>query len=68
MIGKVLPGPGEPGEPSGQPVDILDRPLWVWWKIKKWALQVIARVSCILSVCNSIGVEVVLPYSCLALN
>jgi len=42
VLEKQLPGPGEAGEPSGQPQSKEERKEWPWWKAKKWASRSIA--------------------------
>jgi importin-7 len=44
VIAKPLPEAEEPNaQPPGQPKTIEDRNAWPWWKLKKWAMQVLAR-------------------------
>lgn len=40
-----LPEPGEAGAYAGMPVALDDRPNWPWWRAKKWAAKVFARLS-----------------------
>ena len=42
VLEKQLPGPGEAGEPAGQPAMEEQRKQWPWWKAKKWASRSIA--------------------------
>ncbi|KAI9916555.1 hypothetical protein PsorP6_017026 [Peronosclerospora sorghi] len=43
IIAKHLPEAREGGEPAGQPTDEEERENWAWWKLKKWALQILCR-------------------------
>ncbi|RLN05666.1 hypothetical protein BBJ28_00014502 [Nothophytophthora sp. Chile5] len=43
VIAKALPEASEGGEPAGQPTDEEERGNWPWWKLKKWALQILCR-------------------------
>lgn len=43
VIAKPLPEASEGGEPAGQPTDEEERNTWPWWKLKKWALQILCR-------------------------
>ncbi|KAF1787789.1 Armadillo-type fold [Phytophthora cactorum] len=43
VIAKPLPEVSEGGEPAGQPTDEEERGNWPWWKLKKWALQILCR-------------------------
>lgn len=43
IIAKPLPEGSEGAEPVGQPTDEEERNLWPWWKLKKWALQILCR-------------------------
>jgi hypothetical protein len=47
LLRKHLPAPGQPGEPSGCPVDLETRASWPWWKVKKWAVRIILIMSSI---------------------
>jgi hypothetical protein len=31
-------------EPCGQPIDVDARNAWPWWKVKKWAVQIMSRL------------------------
>jgi hypothetical protein len=41
---KVLPEAATGLEPREQPVDIDARNAWPWWKVKKWAVQIMSRL------------------------
>lgn len=43
IIAKPLPEASEGAEPAGQPTDEEERNQWPWWKLKKWALQILCR-------------------------
>ncbi|KAF1323075.1 Ran binding protein 7, partial [Globisporangium splendens] len=43
IIAKPLPEASEGVEPLGQPTDEEERGKWPWWKLKKWALQILCR-------------------------
>lgn len=43
IIAKPLPEASEGAEPFGQPTDEEERGKWPWWKLKKWALQILCR-------------------------
>lgn len=43
VIAKPLPEGSEGVEPTGQPTDEDERNQWPWWKLKKWALQILCR-------------------------
>nr|CCA27015.1 conserved hypothetical protein [Albugo laibachii Nc14] len=43
MIAKRLPEAHENAKPFGQPTEEEEREQWPWWKVKKWALQIICR-------------------------
>jgi hypothetical protein len=45
LLNKRLPEAHENIEPLGQPVDPDERSAWPWWKVKKWAFQIIARFA-----------------------
>jgi hypothetical protein len=40
---KPLPEDSTGQEPRGQPLDIDARNAWPWWKVKKWAVQIMSR-------------------------
>lgn len=41
---KKLPEEGTGLEPRGQPTSIEERNAWPWWKVKKWAVQIMSRL------------------------
>ena len=41
---KPLPEASEGIEPQGQPTSIEERNAWPWWKVKKWAVQIMSRL------------------------
>mmetsp|Transcript_3164 Transcript_3164/g.3583 ORF Transcript_3164/g.3583 Transcript_3164/m.3583 type:complete len:1068 (+) Transcript_3164:211-3414(+) len=41
---KKLPEGGTGLEPQGQPTSIEERNAWPWWKVKKWAVQIMSRL------------------------
>lgn len=41
---KPLPEASTGLEPRGQPVDVDARNAWPWWKVKKWAAQIMSRI------------------------
>jgi hypothetical protein len=41
---KPLPEASTGLEPRGQPVDVDARNAWPWWKVKKWAVQIMSRL------------------------
>ena len=41
---KPLPEDSTGLEPRGQPVDVDARNAWPWWKVKKWAVQIMSRL------------------------
>ncbi|KAG7344305.1 Importin-beta N-terminal domain containing protein [Nitzschia inconspicua] len=41
---KQLPEGGTGLEPRGQPTAIEERNAWPWWKVKKWAVQIMSRL------------------------
>jgi importin-7 len=41
---KPLPEASTGLEPRGQPTDIEGRNAWPWWKVKKWAVQIMSRL------------------------
>jgi hypothetical protein len=41
---KPLPEASEGLEPRGQPTSIEERNAWPWWKVKKWAVQIMSRL------------------------
>jgi hypothetical protein len=43
VIAKPLPEASEGLEPAGQPTTEEERNQWPWWKLKKWALQLLSR-------------------------
>lgn len=44
VIIKPLPEASTGLEPVGQPQSIEERNQWPWWKVKKWALQIMSRL------------------------
>jgi len=44
VLKKNLPEASTGLEPTGQPVDIEERNAWPWWKVKKWAVQIMSRL------------------------
>eukprot|EP00501_MAST-03F_sp_TOSAG23-6_P001246 GSMAST32.ASY1.ANO1.1292.1 assembled CDS len=43
MLAKPLPEASEGLQPAGQPTALEERREWIWWKLKKWIMQIIAR-------------------------
>ena len=44
IVTMPLPEADAPGaSPPGQPVEVEQRNVWPWWKLKKWALQLLSR-------------------------
>lgn len=43
-LSKPLPEASTGLEPRGQPVDVDARNAWPWWKVKKWAVQIMSRM------------------------
>jgi hypothetical protein len=44
IVAKPLPEASAPGAaPPGQPTEVEQRNGWPWWKLKKWALQLLGR-------------------------
>jgi importin-7 len=41
---KRLPEGGTGLEPTGQPTAVEERNAWPWWKVKKWAVQIMSRL------------------------
>mmetsp|Transcript_12865 Transcript_12865/g.30078 ORF Transcript_12865/g.30078 Transcript_12865/m.30078 type:complete len:1070 (+) Transcript_12865:182-3391(+) len=41
---KELPEGGTGLEPRGQPTAVEERNAWPWWKVKKWAVQIMSRL------------------------
>lgn len=41
---KPLPEASTGLEPRGQPTDVDGRNAWPWWKVKKWAVQIMSRL------------------------
>jgi len=41
---KPLPEASTGLEPRGQPIDVDARNAWPWWKMKKWAVQIMSRL------------------------
>lgn len=41
---KHLPEGGTGLEPLGQPSSVEERNAWPWWKVKKWAVQIMSRL------------------------
>ena len=44
IIQKPLPEAHEGSLPAGQPIDPEEREAWPWWKAKKWACHIVARI------------------------
>ena len=44
VVSKPLPEASTGLEPLGQPTDIAERNAWPWWKVKKWAVQIMSRL------------------------
>lgn len=44
VLAKPLPEANEGLEPAGQPTSVEDRNAWPWWKVKKWAVQIMSRL------------------------
>lgn len=42
-LAKKLPENNTSLEPRGQPTSIEERNAWPWWKVKKWAVQIMSR-------------------------
>lgn len=42
-VKKPLPEDSTGLEPRGQPTDVEGRNTWPWWKVKKWAVQIMSR-------------------------
>lgn len=43
-LAKPLPEASTGLEPMGQPTDVEARNAWPWWKVKKWAVQIMSRM------------------------
>lgn len=43
LLEKRLPEASEGVEPAGQPTSVDDRNAWPWWKMKKWAIRIVAH-------------------------
>lgn len=55
---KPLPEASTGLEPKGQPTDIHERNQWPWWKVKKWAIQIMTRIFSRYGVPNSAEEEI----------
>lgn len=44
VLAKPLPEASTGLEPRNQPITVVERNAWPWWKVKKWAVQIMSRL------------------------